>query len=220
MSDFYPSITPVKVQNIPSRETLLDVMVPILLESEQWQAGKEFEEPEWKTAIKTFSRHKTAKDGAMWHGRVSEHSEETTGGWEAVWQGIGVNHTLHEKEYYHELEKAELVKAFNEHQEIWTVYYHLRPPASNRVFTELITTHVSTDEATGLRTGYVMSIPVDISSDPELRQKEFSGTKGAYSAIERVKELPDGGVNWRYTFSSTRDPHIDAFKDDYDLYTR
>jgi hypothetical protein len=89
------------------------------------------------------------------------------------------------------------VKKISDDQEIWVTHFALKPPASNRLFTILIATRVDTDSTTGLRTGYVMSIPVDVSSDPELTKLEYNATRGSYSAIERIRELPDGSVNWR-----------------------
>jgi hypothetical protein len=89
------------------------------------------------------------------------------------------------------------VKKISDDQEIWAIHFALRAPASNRLFTILLATHVDTDSTTGLRTGYVMSIPVDVSSDPELTRLEYHATRGTYSAIERVREMPDGSVNWR-----------------------
>lgn len=77
------------------------------------------------------------------------------------------------------------------------MHYILRPPVSNRTFTVLVTSHLEKDDSTGLRTGWVLTIPVDVTSDPELAAKEFHATKGAYSAVERIMELPDGDVNWR-----------------------
>lgn len=99
--------------------------------------------------------------------------------------------------YFHELTDCKLVKKLSDSQEIWTLYYSLRPPAADRVFTIVVTTHTEKDEKTGLRSGYVMSFPVDVTSDPELAAIEFTATKGYYASIERVKELEDGGVNWR-----------------------
>jgi hypothetical protein len=98
------------------------------------------------------------------------------------------------------------VKKVAEDQEIWTLHYTLRPPASNRLFTELITTHVETDSSTGLRTGYVMSLPIDVTSDDELAKIEFQATRGYYAAVERVKEMPDGSINWRSVYRSIFDP--------------
>ena len=82
-------------------------------------------------------------------------------------------------------------------QEIWTLHYALRPPISNRVFTVVITTHVDKDATTGLRTGYVITVPVDVSSNPEYSKKEASVTRGSFTAIERIQETAEGGVNWR-----------------------
>jgi hypothetical protein len=104
--------------------------------------------------------------------------------------------TIHR--YYEELDKCQLVKKISEHQEIWATHFALKPPASNRLFTILIATSVETDSTTGLRTGYVLSTPVDVSSDPELTKQEYNATRGTYSAVERVREMPDGSVNWRW----------------------
>lgn len=90
-----------------------------------------------------------------------------------------------------------LLRKLSDDQEIWTLHYALKPPVSNRVFTVLITTHLTKDESTGLRTGYVLSIPVDVSADQELASQEYNATKGYYAAVERIRELADGGVNWR-----------------------
>lgn len=78
------------------------------------------------------------------------------------------------------------------------LHFALSPPVSHRQFTILVATHLEKDSTTGLRTGYVISIPVDISSNAELKDRSFHVTQGAYSAIERVKEMPDGSINWRY----------------------
>jgi DUF3074 family protein len=99
--------------------------------------------------------------------------------------------------YFHELDDVKLLKKINEDQEIWTLHYALRPPISNRLFTVLVTTHLTTDASTGLKTGYILSIPVDVVSDHELASQEYHATRGYYSAVERIRELPDGGVNWR-----------------------
>jgi len=200
---FYPSITPVSVANIPSKEKLLETMVPLIEESESWPLGTKYEEKQWHLATQTFWRSRTARDGAAWHGRVSEHSKESIGGFEPFWNGLGVNHSPNEKEWSPELDDVKLLKTINDDQEIWALHYALRPPASNRLFTVLFTIHLTTDESTGLRTGYVLSIPVDVTSDHSLASQEYQATRGYYSAISRVRELPDGGVNWRVITTST-----------------
>jgi hypothetical protein len=84
--------------DVPSKDVLLKVMVPLIEESESWKLGKVFDEPKFGLKIQTFSRNKTSQDRAMWHGRVSDHSKESVGGFEPFWNGIGVNHSLHEME--------------------------------------------------------------------------------------------------------------------------
>lgn len=56
-----------------------------------------------------------------------------------------------------------------------------------------------------------MSIPVDLSSDPELAKLEEKGVKGRYASVERVIELPDGKIEWRMAVSSTPGGHIPTF---------
>ncbi|KIM20132.1 hypothetical protein M408DRAFT_334124, partial [Serendipita vermifera MAFF 305830] len=203
MADFYPSIVPVPLESLPSNEVLLKVMVPLLEESESWPLGKVVTDTKRNVNVQTFSRKKTPKDAAMWHGRVSDHPKDTVGGFEPFWNGVGVDHTINEKEYIYEVNRCKPLKLYSDDREIWMVHYALSPPTSHRQFTFLITTHLETNSETGLRTGYVMSIPVDTSSDPELKQQEYTATKGAYSAIERVKEMPDESVNWRMITTST-----------------
>jgi len=43
-TSFYPSITPVSVANIPSKEKLLETMVPLIEESESWPLGTKYED--------------------------------------------------------------------------------------------------------------------------------------------------------------------------------
>lgn len=83
----------------PTKEALLESMVPLIEESESWPQGAKYEEKQWHITTQTFTRARTAKDGAAWHGRVSEHSKEHGGEFEPFWNGLGVNHSLHEKEY-------------------------------------------------------------------------------------------------------------------------
>ena len=77
------------------------------------------------------------------------------------------------------------------------MHYTLSAPASNRLFTILIATRVETDPVTGLRTGYILSTPVDVSSDPDLSKEEYSATRGTYSAAGRIREMSNGSINWR-----------------------
>jgi hypothetical protein len=77
---------------------MMKVMVPMIEESETWPLGKLFEDESFDIKTQTFYRNRTSKDGAMWHGRVSDHPKEKIGGFEPFWNGIGVHHFLNEKE--------------------------------------------------------------------------------------------------------------------------
>jgi hypothetical protein len=77
---------------------MLKVMVPLLEESETWTLGKTYEVTSFNVKTPTFHRNRTPKDGAMWHGRVSDHPKADVGGFEPFWNGLGINHFLNEKE--------------------------------------------------------------------------------------------------------------------------
>ena len=55
-----------------------------------------------------------------------------------------------------------------------------------------------------------VSVPVDLSSDPELAKFEEKGVKGRYASVERVKELPSGNTEWRMATSSSPGGRIPA----------
>jgi len=201
--DFYPSITPLTLDSIPSVEAILKVALPLIQESESWGPSGTFEHKRSiRTSVHTVHRPKGPKDGAPWYGRLSEHTKEH-GTWDDFWAGLGVNHSEHEAEYYPELKCVTCLERISPQQEIWTLHYALRPPISDRVFTVVITTHVDKDETTGLRTGYIISLPIDVSSNPDYSKQEAPVTRGRYSSIERIQETTDGGVNWRMITSST-----------------
>lgn len=44
----------------------------------------------------------------------------------------------------------------------------------------------------------IVSIPIDLSSEPELQKLEGGGARGLYCAVEQVKELDNGNCEWRY----------------------
>jgi hypothetical protein len=58
---------------------------------------------------------------------------------------------------------------------------------------------------------WIISLPVDLSSDPELAQLEEKGVRGRYVSVERLLELPDGKVEWRMATSSTPGGNIPTF---------
>jgi len=100
------------------------------------------------------------------------------------------------------LKKATLVKKISPTQEIWTLHYAFSSfGVSPRVFTVLQVSHY--DESSNPRTGLFISIPVDLTSDPELAKLEEKGVKGRYVSVESVKELPGGNTEWRMATSSS-----------------
>ena len=57
----------------------------------------------------------------------------------------------------------------------------------------------------------IVSIPVDLSSDPELAKLEEKGVKARYVSVELLQELPDGKVEWRMASSSRAEGLIPQF---------
>ena len=133
--------------------------------------------------------------------------------------------------YIEAVKKATLVKRISETQEIWTMYYEFASfGVSPRVFTVLQVTHYdSSDPKTGcvrpsshiviilsefivqLFNSIFVSIPVDLSSNPELAKLEEKGVKGRYVNVESVKELSSGNTEWRMATSSSPGGSIPTF---------
>jgi len=129
------------------------------------------------------------------------------------------------------VKKATLVKKISAAQEIWTMYYEFPSMGislSPRDFTVLQVTHY--DEPSSPRTGCAhppphrsvllhphpnrifISIPVDLSGDPELAKlEEKEVVKGRYASVESIKELPNGNTEWRMATSSSPGGRIPAF---------
>lgn len=134
--------------------------------------------------------------------------------------------------YIEAVKKATLVKKISATQEIWTMYYEFSSfGVSPRVFTVLQVTHY---DSSNPRTGCVSisqryyalrishsnsstfnsifaSIPVDLSSDPELAKLEETGVKGRYVSVESINELSSGNTEWRMATSSSPGGRIPAF---------
>ena len=60
-------------------------------------------------------------------------------------------------------------------------------------------------------TSLFISIPIDLSSDPELAKLEEHGVKGRYVSVESVKQLPNGNTEWRMATSSNPGGRIPSF---------
>ncbi|CAE6411708.1 unnamed protein product [Rhizoctonia solani] len=103
----------------------------------------------------------------------------------------GVNHSLNEKDYVPEVRSAQQLASL-ESFEAWTMGYKFTPPVWDRTFTILI---ASVLEESASRQGFVISLPLDVSTDQALAAQEPRGVRGRYVSVERVKEI-DGKVEW------------------------
>ena len=60
-------------------------------------------------------------------------------------------------------------------------------------------------------TSLFISIPIDLTSDPELAKFEEKGVKGRYVSVESIQELPNGNTEWRMATSSSPGGRIPTF---------
>ncbi|KAL6305309.1 hypothetical protein BKA93DRAFT_222665 [Sparassis latifolia] len=202
-SEYHLSITPLKVSDISSEETIIVLGQALLDSTTSWKLGKTYQ----KGTVRTCSRHKGPGDGASWHCRTSEHTAEDAT-FDEFWSKLGVNKAENEMQFIPDIKKVALVKQISSTQAIWTLYYTFAPPVSPRVFTVLQTTHLI---ETSPKTGIVVSIPVDLSDDKDLSKIEEKGVKGRYVSVERLKELGNGKVEWKMATSSTPGGNIPSF---------
>ncbi|TDL27402.1 hypothetical protein BD410DRAFT_894523 [Rickenella mellea] len=208
MADPYRlTITPPTLSGIPSDETLLNAGRELIESTKSWKQGKTYD----KGRVKTFSRPKGPEDGAAWHLRLSVHGPEDAT-FDEFWSKLGVDKAENEKSFIPDIHKVTLVKRISPTQVLWTIQYVFPPPVSPRIFTVLQTTHLDTTSAA--RAGYVISIPVDLTSDPadsEFAKLEEKGVKGRYVSVERILELEGGKVEWRMATSSSPGGNIPQF---------
>jgi len=187
---------------VPSEETILAVGRSVIDSIDSWKQGKSFHH----NTVRTYSRPKGPADGAAWFSRVSEH-DANDASLDEFWSKLGADKAENEMNFIHEIKKVALVKRISPSQSVWTLYYTFSPPISPRVFTVLQTTHF--DEET--RTGHIVSLPIDLSDEPELAKLEEHGARGRYTSVERLKELPDSKVEWKMATSSTPGGSIPQF---------
>ncbi|TRM62579.1 hypothetical protein BD626DRAFT_51243 [Schizophyllum amplum] len=100
------------------------------------------------------------------------------------------------------IRKVTKVKEISPSQQIWTLYYKISAVLSPRVFTVLQVDHLDATDASR-RIGTIVSIPIDLSSDPELAKLEEKGVKGHYVSVEQLVELESGTVRWTMATAST-----------------
>ncbi|KZT71301.1 hypothetical protein DAEQUDRAFT_124314 [Daedalea quercina L-15889] len=201
-NDYQLSIKPVKVSQLPSEEAIIALGETLLDSTNSWKHGKTYHK-----VVKTSSRPKGPQDGAPWHCRVSEHTPEDAT-FDEFWSKLGEDKANNEMQYVSEIKKVTLIKEISPTQSIWSLYYTFPPPVSPRVFTVLQTKYLVTESP---KKGLIVSIPVDLSDDPELAKLEEKGVKGRYVSVELLKELDNGKVEWKMATSSTPGGNIPSF---------
>ncbi|KAH9843203.1 uncharacterized protein C8Q71DRAFT_698534 [Rhodofomes roseus] len=202
-TDYQLSITPVKLSQLPSEETIVSLGESLLESTKSWKHGKAFH----KGLVKTCSRPKGPRDGAPWHCRISEHAPEDAT-FDEFWSKLGEDKANNEMQYVSEIKKVTLIKEISPTQSIWSLYYTFPPPVSPRVFTVLQTKHLVAESP---KKGLIVSIPVELSEDAELAKLEEKGVKGRYVSVELLEELDNGKVEWRMATSSTPGGNIPSF---------
>ncbi|TFY83441.1 hypothetical protein EWM64_g557 [Hericium alpestre] len=186
----------VKSSQLPSEDAILSAAREILASTPTWKRGKSYH----NNRVHTYSRAKGTGDGAGWHCRVSEHTaDEAT--FDEFWNTLGKSHSENETKYMKDVKKAELLKEISPSQAIWSMYYEFVHPISPRHFTVLQVAHL--DESSPQRHGTFVSVPIDVSDDADMFKREFKATKGTYTSVESIKELPNGKVEWRMATSSS-----------------
>jgi len=201
-SDYQLTITPLKVSAIPAEDTIISLGRSLLDSTTSWKPGKTYQK-----VVKTSSRPRGPQDGAPWHCRVSEHTAADAT-FDEFWSKLGVDKAENEKKFISDIKKVTLIKQISPTQAIWSLYYTFPPPVSPRVFTVLQTTYLDENSP---KTGIIVSIPVDLSDEPELYKLEEKGVKGRYVSVERIQELENGNVEWRMATSSTPGGKIPSF---------
>ncbi|KAF8586551.1 hypothetical protein K439DRAFT_1408716 [Ramaria rubella] len=204
------TITPCTLSTLPPEPALIAAGKALFETLDSWKQGKTFSSSSGATPykVKTSSRPKQPGDGAAWHLRYSEHKE---GSFDEFWEGLGRNKAVKEKEFIPELNKVTLLKTISPTEMIWTLYYKFPPPISPRVFTALQVTHLEGGDDGKPREGWIVSLPVDVSEDADMKSKEEKGVRGKYVSVERIKEGKEGIVEWAMATSSTPGGNIPQF---------
>ncbi|KAG8878388.1 hypothetical protein FRB97_002551 [Tulasnella sp. 331] len=187
---------PVNPKRVPSFETILANGRTILANADTWIEGRTFKPS--GTTVQTFT--KKIPTGPPWFMRVSRHPP-SDGTFSDFWDYLGENHAKNEAEYVPDIAKATLILAIEPGvMEVWSIHYELTTPFSPRTFTVLIVTHLETVTP---RQGWIISIPFDTTADEAMMAMEERGVRGKYAAVERIRELDDGTVEWRVATTTT-----------------
>ncbi|KIY43447.1 hypothetical protein FISHEDRAFT_53581 [Fistulina hepatica ATCC 64428] len=186
-------------KDLPDAPAVLEAGEGILRSVSSWKQGKTYHK-----TVKTYfnrqpyaSENKDNKSAKLppWFCRISEHDDVK---FDEMWEKLGKNKAENEKAFIPAIQKVTKVKEISSTQEIWTLHYKFPFPVSPRVFTVLQV--VNLDESA--RTGTIVSLPVDLSADAELKAKEEKGVRGRYVSVERLVEKENGHVEWMMATSS------------------
>ncbi|KAH7344157.1 hypothetical protein B0J17DRAFT_714312 [Rhizoctonia solani] len=180
-------LEPVSLKDLPDIHAVLAEAKSLIGDIPNWNEGKEYH---------GFAPICPLEGMTLLLNSVHESDDGT---FEEFWNCLGVNHSLNEKEYVPEVNSARLLASF-EGFEAWTMGYKFTPPVWDRTFTVLIACVL---EEQPVRQGFVLSLPLDVSSDQTLATQEPRGVRGRYISIERVKEI-GGKVEW--TMATRSDP--------------
>jgi len=199
--------TPLKPSELPPEDKVIQAGRELIEATLNWKSNGSFA----KGVVTGYVHPKDADDDQPWFCRVSEHSAEEAS-FDEFWFGLGTNKPEHEKKFVHVVDDVVQLKKISDTVAIWSIHYHFAPPISNRAFT--VAQFIQLDLTSTKRTGFVVSIPVDVhtdAGDAELAKSDFKGVRGRYVSIERVQERDDGKVEWRMATSSTPGGNIPNF---------
>ncbi|KAI5124574.1 hypothetical protein M0805_003093 [Coniferiporia weirii] len=203
-SGFKFNITPIKPTDIPQEEQVIQAGRELIDATLKWHNSKDY----CKGVVKGYTHPKDADDEEPWFCRVSVHApEEAT--FDEMWFGLGTNKPEHESQYVHTVDQVALLKRLSDRAAVWNLHYKFSPPVSNRTFTVLQVTHLDTSGPR--KSGLIVSVPIDVSSDEEMSKAELKGARGRYVSVERIHQLEDGKTEWRMATSSTPGGSIPRF---------
>ncbi|KAF9265577.1 hypothetical protein L218DRAFT_1020417 [Marasmius fiardii PR-910] len=201
-SSYYElSLTPLRPASIPAEEPIFVAAEKIIESTSSWKPGKTYH-----GVVKTYTGPKKSQDGVPWHCRVSEHTPKE-GTFDQFWEKLGNNKAVNEKEYIPDIQKVTHIKTISPTQEIWSMRYKMPFPLSPRVYTVLQVKRMSDSP----RAGTIISIPIDLSADPELSKLEDKGVRGRYVSVERLLELENGNTEWRMATAGNPGGNIPDF---------
>ncbi|KAF8709241.1 hypothetical protein RHS03_03336, partial [Rhizoctonia solani] len=191
----YLKLEATSIKNLPDVQAVLAEAKALIEDTHSW--------PEGKTHHGVIS-FLTRRERAIHSRFTSTHGPED-GTFDDFWNCLGINHSLNEKEYVPEVKSATPLGScdgfegssnnmipinpyhlLSANHPAWTMGYSFTPPVSDRVFTVLIACIL--EEQPG-KQGFVISLPLDVSADQDLKEKEPRGVRGHYVSVERVKEI-------------------------------